>query len=453
MLETEQKIRILEKLFKVNGKTLELTPSQREIFTSIVGLTHPRVQILAPTQYGKSMTVALATLIAAVSQGERFSILAPTEKKARIIMDYIIDHIFDSEVFLNSLELEAGVTFDRLRRERTRNHLTFKRGGGVMILTLDARNSKRNIEAVMGFGGSRIILDESSLISDPLYSTVKRMLGGTTYKDTFLLEIGNPFYRNHFLRTWQSDRYQKIFIDYKIGLAEGRYSEEFIDEMRHEAFFDVFYECKFPEEDIIDNRGYRNLLLANVIDEALTDDIDTTGELKLGADIGGGGDSNVYVLRNTKNAWIEGANKSDDTMTNVVEIEAMLKKYPLLKPQNIFIDDIGIGRGVTDRLKEKGIKVNGVSVGSPPKDKTRYKNLKAEGSWNAKVWIEGGGKLQNKDSFRQMAWIKYKVDTDKVLSIEPKDELKMRVGKSPDYADALILTFMPSAPRADIRFV
>ena len=441
----------LVSIFRINDKPLELSPMQQEIFFAITDLAHPRVQIIAPTQYGKSLTVALAVLASASSMGERFVILAPSEKKAGIIMNYIIEHCFDSTIFLDALELDQSTSLDRLRRERSRTNLTFKSGGGVMVLTLDARNSKHSLESALGFGGNRLILDESSLIDDPLYSTVKRMLGGYKYKDTFLLEIGNPFYRNHFLRTWESDSYKHIFIDYHTGLKEGRYSQEFIDEMRSEAFFDVFYECKFPEENLIDAKGYRTLIASDAI--GFTEDVDKTGELKLGADIGGGGDFNVYVLRNQKNAWIEGFNQSNDTMTNVVEIQKLLTKYPQLNAHNIFIDDIGVGRGVTDRLKELGIRANGVSVGAKPKDTTRYKNLKAEGSWGMKMWIEAGGKLERKDQFRQISWLKYKVDTDKVLSIEPKDELKQRMGKSPDFADALVLTFMPSAPRADIRFV
>ena len=441
----------LVSIFRINDKPLELSPMQQEIFFAITDLAHPRVQIIAPTQYGKSLTVALAVLASASSMGERFVILAPSEKKAGIIMNYIIEHCFDSTIFLDALELDQSTSLDRLRRERSRTNLTFKSGGGVMVLTLDARNSKHSLESALGFGGNRLILDESSLIDDPLYSTVKRMLGGYKYKDTFLLEIGNPFYRNHFLRTWESDSYKHIFIDYHTGLKEGRYSQEFIDEMRSEVFFDVFYECKFPEENLIDAKGYRTLIASDAI--GFTEDVDKTGELKLGADIGGGGDFNVYVLRNQKNAWIEGFNQSNDTMTNVVEIQKLLTKYPQLNAHNIFIDDIGVGRGVTDRLKELGIRANGVSVGAKPKDTTRYKNLKAEGSWGMKMWIEAGGKLERKDQFRQISWLKYKVDTDKVLSIEPKDELKQRMGKSPDFADALVLTFMPSAPRADIRFV
>ena len=160
------------------------------------------MQIIAPTQYGKSLTVGLATLTSAVAIGERWVVLAPSEKKASIIMGYVIEHAFDDPLITQQLELDTQVSLDRLRRERSRTNLTFKTGGGVMVLTLDARNQKRSFEAAMGFGGNRIILDESALIDDTLYATVKRMLGGYTYAETFLLEIGNPFYRNHFYRTW-----------------------------------------------------------------------------------------------------------------------------------------------------------------------------------------------------------------------------------------------------------
>src|SRR5436853_2097542 len=87
-------------------------------------------------------------------------------------------------------------------------------------------------------------------------------------------------------------------------------------------------------------------------------------------------------------AWIETFNRSNDTMTNVNEVIRIIDKYTiekegrkvrLLKPENVFLDDIGIGRGVTDRLREmsaevNGVKINysviGVSVGEKAKDPT-----------------------------------------------------------------------------------
>jgi hypothetical protein len=38
-----------------------------------------------------------------------------------------------------------------------------------------------------------------------------------------------------------------------------------------------------------------------------------------------------------------------------------------------------------------------------------------------------------------------------VLQIEPKQDLKKRTGKSPDFAEAFMLTFTPRAPEPNIR--
>lgn len=104
----------------------------------------------------------------------------------------------------------------------------------------------------------------------------------------------------------------------------------------------------------------------------------------------GGGDENVYVLRSEVTAIVVGRNRLNDTMTNVAEIQRIMAEHPTLEARNIFIDDIGIGRGVTDRLKEKGIEVTGVSVGSPAQDGIKYANIKAESYWNAANWIRKG---------------------------------------------------------------
>jgi hypothetical protein len=305
----------------------------------------------------------------------------------------------------------------------------------------------------MGFGGNRLILDESSLIDDVLYATVKRMLGGYPYADTFLLEIGNPFYRNHFHRSWHDPLYHKVFIDYHTGLAEGRYSPEFIEEMRKEALFDIFYECTFPDEEAVDERGYRALTTSELIEASLTNEFASSDELKLGVDVAGGGDENVYVLRSHTTAMIVGRNRSNDTMTNVTEVLRLLGEWPQLKPEGVFIDDIGIGRGVSDRLKELRHAVNGVSVGSPASDTTRFKNIKAENYWSVGERLRGGGKLVTTDGWMQLPGIRYKVSTDKVIEIEPKQDLKSRTGRSPDVAEALMLTCSAPPPDVLIEFI
>ena len=45
------------------------------------------------------------------------------------------------------------------------------------IYTADARNAQNVKKAMMGFGAANVILDESPLIPDDLYATIKRMVG------------------------------------------------------------------------------------------------------------------------------------------------------------------------------------------------------------------------------------------------------------------------------------
>jgi hypothetical protein len=225
-------------------------------------------------------------------------------------------------------------------------------------------------------------------------------------------------------------------------------------------FFAEFYECKFPEEDEIDEHGYRQLLTIAEIDAIMVDELDYTDDpMRLGKDVGGGGDYNVDAIRQPDRAWFEGQNRSNDTMTNVTETINIIDKYEipidkgthkekakLLKPSNVYIDDIGVGRGCTDRLIEKGYAVNGVSVGMAANDPSRFANIKAENYWLAREWVKNTAhKLLRSDNWYQLTWIKYKITSDKVLQIEPKADLKKRTGKSPDHAEAFMLTFTETA--------
>lgn len=440
--------KLTETLFKVNGEPLVIPPRYRPLFNTIFQRSHPRTNIIAPTQDGKSLTIAAATTLVTATLPERFTILAPNEKKADIIMAYVREFATQNPIISSQLELDKNDTLDRLKRERSKKHITFKRGGGVQTLTLDARNSKRSIEAAMGFGSKNVIEDEASLIDDPLHATVMRMLGGYDYEDSFLLKIGNPFYNNHFKRSSLNPNYQRIRLTYHDSIADRQagyhgFDPQFIEEMRDEAFFDVFYECQFPDEGTIDPDGFRQLVTSDQITQGQVDRSKVKPGAKLGCDIGGGGDSNVYTVRNLDPsfAFVAGHNRSKDTMTNIAEIERLVEEYGIAW-EDVNIDDIGIGRGVSDRLKEKGYDVNGVSVGERSTNPARFSNLKAELYWELRNHVKQPDFILEECKFwEQLLWIKYKVNSDKQIKIEDKQALKKRTGKSPDYSESLMLTF------------
>ena len=419
------------------GDPLILTDGQAAIFASIYWKLSPRIQVIAPTQYGKSNTISTAILLRSQQYKEDFAIVTGEQKKSDTIMAKMIEHLFDNPLLLDNLELDRNEPLDRIRRERTRKRIVWKDGGSVMTVTANAGNRKAVTSSLSGLGSPNIIEDEASLIPDDLQAMVLRMLGG--HQGGFLMKIGNPYTRGHFLKTWQSDRYQKIFIDYQQGLKEGRYTPEFIEEMRQEAFFDVLYECQFPKENEIDFEGFRLLLGTSDIEVAFSGLKKHEGEKRLGFDIGEGGDESVGILRSNTRAEVIHLSKISDLMAMAGVIHKAIKDYGV-EPENCFIDDTGIGAGIVDRLHEIGLEVSGIKWASKPRKDT-YLNLKAENYWNARTWLKEGGCLTKHEGFYELAIMRYGEDSSGKTRMKTKEAMRKEGIKSPNVADAFALTF------------
>jgi len=429
---------------------------------TILERPHNRVQLLMSTQAGKSLGVAIACMIGAIVLGDRIAIVAPNMDKAKIIMDYVIDHIGDSPVFENALELEKGETLERIKRYKQKTRLSFRGGGEIRTFSGDSRNKTQSTRSLMGFGSPTVILDESSLIDDELYSTVKRMVGG--YKNGFLLEIGNPFENNHFRRTWQSPRYLRFFVDYRQALKEGAYTEDFIEEMRHEALFNVLYECKFPHEASTGMEGVYRLLSPFIHYKAVTRKGEKEPNSVIGVDPTRGGlDEAVVIKRGSRYAKILWKKKGARTEEIANIIRRLIQKN-VAAAENVFVDEIGIGGAVIDLLASENIHVSPVNASASASDKTRFKNLRAEMFWDLKMWIEDSLLEKRKPligvstQWKQLSYLLYDRKTGKVR-MRPKEEIKERMGgKSPDVADALSLTFaydreiiVPKKKKSQIR--
>lgn len=446
--------------FNVDGDTgdKKITEGQLRIFDALINRLHNRVQIVCSTQYGKSLWVALACLIISCIQKELVVIVAPTNEKAKIIMRYYIEHLGDSPIFYTKLEKNSRL--ERLKQEDSKERIILNNGGGIFVISAQQANSKKTIEAAMGQGAKIVIGDEYCLIEDNTEATIFRMIAGKG-PDAFYCKIGNPFYstppNGHFLKSWlQLEKYYRIFIDYKQGIKEGRYIPDFIEEAKAKPLFDILFESKFPDLSSMDEEGYRLLVLPEhikfgmtpeLLKELMTKEKEANGGIlkikpKIGGDIGGGGDWNVFVVRWGKFASVVAQNKSNDTMTNVGLIQELMAKYGVLA-EDVNIDDIGIGRGVTDRLKELGLGINAVNVGeSAVFDPSSFSNLKAELCWEARKWVmEDESRVDKRDEWIQLTWLKYKTLSDKKVQIEPKQKLKQRTNASPDFAEAFYLTF------------
>ena len=424
---------------------IQLSPSQLEIFDCIFKKEKPRVQVICPSQFGKSLTVALGVLTRVSTFPEKWVIVAPQEDKARIIMGYIIQHAFDNEYTKNKLQLDKDDNLDRIRRERSKKRLTFKIGTGkigeVMVLSSDERNKRDAGNTLMGYGAGNILLDEGALIGDDVHAKILRMLGGFSTRQTFFMKIGNPFRRNHFLRTWNDENYHRIFIDHERAIAEGRFTREFVDEMRKENLFDILYACKFPTDDEVDMEGWSRLLTDDEVDNSQSDSIVILDSPKFGVDVAdGGGDLSVICRRNVVAADIVFASKNIHAMQVAAQVNTKAMAYGVVD-KDITIDKTGVGVACYQKLREMGVGAYAFVAGESALDSKQFYNKRAESYWRMRSWIRDGGLLKSDRGWQELKNIKYRFDESGRIQIMSKDNMRSRGIKSPNYADALMLTF------------
>jgi hypothetical protein len=114
-----------------------------------------------------------------------------------------------------------------------------------------------------------------------------------------------------------------------------------------------------------------------------------------------------------------------------------------------FVDDTGgYGSGWIDNLRRLGRTPMGIAFSGKALN-GKYLNKRAEMWFNMAEWVKAGGSLPNvPELIADLTEPTYTFRADKLM-IEDKDQIKARLGRSPDWGDALALTFAyPIAGRA-----
>ncbi len=113
------------------------------------------------------------------------------------------------------------------------------------------------------------------------------------------------------------------------------------------------------------------------------------------------------------------------------------------KALTLIIDEIGLGSGVHDRLKEQDWPVVGFNGANRAQQPERFINRRAESYWRLRKLLEGGDVAvpPDDDLFDELLSIQWGVDSSGKIKLERKDETKLRLGRSPDRADAVAMAF------------
>lgn len=116
-----------------------------------------------------------------------------------------------------------------------------------------------------------------------------------------------------------------------------------------------------------------------------------------------------------------------------------------------FVDATGgFGAGWIDALSQLGKAAIGVQYAGEASQPHRYFNKRAEMYFDCVAWIKAGGQLPPiPELTAALTQTTYTFKGDRLL-LEPKEAIKLKLGYSPDHADALVQTFAfpVTSPRA-----
>ena len=300
-----------------------------------------------------------------------------------------------------------------------------------------------------------VILDEASGVPESIWAGAEKV---TTTSGCRILAIGNPDYEgSRFHQVTQSDLWHTIpisafdspnFTDEELPegapLIEAQWAQDIgtqygLDSPRYLS--QVL--GKFPSD-----RSDGVVPWSSIV-EARGRTADADGPIVMGLDVAGpGDDETVGWTRQGNKALKQFIFRGSTPEAVVAEISNMMTAEGV----EVFnYDSIGVGEYIRVGLVDdhRSVLFNPVNVGHASSDKSRFTNLRAEIHWFVRENIgEWDLSAIDDDTAEQLAAAQY-FEKNGRIQIELKDNIRKRIGGSPDSADALSLAFW-EAPGRDV---
>lgn len=344
--------------------------------------------------------------------------------------------------------------------------------------------SEHNSEAFAGMHnagrGQAIIFDEASGISDKIWEVAE---GAMSDPDAFWFVYGNPTKRSgRFYDCWHkfARRWTKFTVDARdAAMANKKRMAEIIEDWGLDSdYVRVRVLGQFPEQDVA------TLIPADWLDKALYRPVIGVDRYRpiWGLDVARFGDDRTALAKRRNRALMEPI-----IFWQGLNLMQVAQRIQTIwdgtdeddRPSAICIDAIGVGAGVVDRLHEmtaaghfEGTQIIGINVSESASVHDKFSRLRDELWWMARSWFEKLDCSMQQDVEQRQRWIlnnelegneevmdaesrmaRKAPITDELrdvlfsylpngkIKLEPKQDTKERLGRSPDGADAFVLTF------------
>lgn len=446
---------------------------------------NPMTAVASGTARGKDYIAACASMCfmyltprwkeGKLINNTKIAMTAPTARQVQNIMIPEISRLFRNAVFLPGRLLSSGIKTDYEEWFLT----GFKAGDD-------------NTEAWSGFHAvnTMFVVTEASGISEATYNAIEGNLQGNS---RFLIVFNPNVTTGYAARAMKSDRFAKFRLSSlnaenvvkKRIVIPGQVDYEWVKDKvinwcspiqrtdfnegegdfnwegrlyRPNDLFRVKVLGMFPKvsEDVlipyewieIANRNWQELQASDFI---------PSKSCKLGVDVAGMGRDNSVLCPRYGNYVPQFEVHQSAGRAYHMHVVGMTIPYLKKKGAKAFIDTIGEGAGVYSRLLEEEF-TNAFSCKySEGADglhditgEYEFANMRAYLYWALRDWLNPkngfGAALPPCDQLMEEATeTKWKFLSNGKIIIEPKEDIKKRIKRSPDYMDALANTFYPKA--------
>ena len=414
---------------------------QKEIMDAVVN--HPRVAVRAPNGSGKSWLASFIVVWAmTMFSGVRIVTTASTNRQVRLMWDTIRTVYARSPLQLGGRVLQQEMHFERL-------------GNHAMGYSTDDPGKFE------GAHGERtlVIVDEAKSVPQVIFDAVERLLtSGDWVRLLVISSPGSPvgpfydcFHKN-------SDLY-KCF---HISMGDSPFvRKEFIEERKRKwGEKSPLYMSSILGDFSVDADG-RIVIPLTYIQRIVEDPPDHVKNRGAAAGIdlaAGGGDESAFSLfHGNQQVALKRWNERDTMVTcgNIIRLFKQYNREYGLQPDNVNIDNGGMGIGVCDYLASQGYHFNRFNFGGNAANGEVYYDAGAE------VWYEAGKQIENReisligedtddgrmslhDLQCQLSGRMLKPRPDGLIQLESKEEMRKRLLPSPDLADATVLSMVGS---------
>ena len=432
---------------------VELWAKQEDVLNALT--THRRVAVKSGNGLGKGFCAAVALLWFMHAHQDAAIALstAPTFRQVRHILWRQLRRLYRP-----AAKTLGGKMLD------TRWEISDERY--AMGLSADSADQFQGFHSPNMF----IVVDEAEGVSDEIYEAIESVM---TSADPLLLLIGNPTtMTGAFRRAFYEERqlYRTVTIsaldspNVQAGrvVIPGLTTPRWVEERREiwgeeNPIYRARVLGEFPDQ------GEDTLLSLAGIEAAMRPHPNPLSEgegtsehpiplgedVVLAVDVARFGSDRSVILRRRGDCVEEiQVLRQMDTMQLAGWVAAAIRES---NPAQVYIDEIGVGAGVVDRLKEQGHRVHGVNVARHARQDGLFLNLRAEGYWTLRERFASGRISIPADNqlVGELAALRYGFDSQGRIQMESKDAMRHRGLPSPDKADALMLAFL--APNSRMR--